>query len=263
MSMEVAYSYFYDKHYEEVINMRKQLSDFLKEDDNDWLAVQNIDGYRPRTSIISDAILNYANNSILADVMWGVIENVHSFTICNYNTFRKWAFDKVLVLKAFPNWKDGMSFYEEAFLYDNRNPYILQQGALYLSTKHQFQEAFDWIDRAKTMTNNKHFSIRNSHAIILFDANYDIHSEESRALLVQSMETLHECYQNDNRRTYHAQVYANQALRFFQKYHDKESIVYLIQAKTWLHDELIDKPWAFDLKPLIKRINDTIEHKEA
>lgn len=262
MSMEVAYQYFYDLQYQEVIDMRKQLSDFLKEDDDEWLAELNIDGYRPRTSIISDAILKYADNEILANVMWNVVENVHSFAICNYRTFRKWAFDKTLVLRAFPNWNKGMEFYEKVFLYDNRNPYILQQGALYLSTKHRFHEAFDWIDRAKTMTNNKHFSIRNSHAIILFDANYEVNTQEARSLLVQSMETLHECYKNDNRRTYHAQVYAEQALLFFRKYHDEKSVEFLNQAKTWIHDELLDKPWAYELKPLVKRIDETLEHKE-
>lgn len=263
MSMEVAYQYFYDKHYTEVIEMRKQLIDFLKEDDNNWLAEQNIDGYRPRTSIISDAILKYADTEILADVMWNVIDNVYSFTICNYRTFRKWAFDKVLVSKAFPDWKQGMEFYEKVFLYDNRNPYVLQQGALYLSSKHKYHQAFDWIDRAKTMTNNKHFSIRNSHAIILFDANYEVNTSEAKLLLIQSMDTLQECYRNDNRRTYHAQVYADQALRFFRKYHDEKSVEFLAQAKMWLHGEIANNSWASDLKPLLKRIEEAIEHKEV
>lgn len=263
MSMEVAYEYFDEMNYTEVIEMRKQLADFLREDDDNWLAEQNIDGYRPRTSIISDAILKYADRKILADVMWKVVENVHSFVICNYHTFRKWAFDKVLVLKAFPDWREGMEFYEKVFLYDNRNPYVLQQGALYLSTKHRYHEAFDWIDRAKTLTNNKHFSIRNSHAIILFDANYEVDTAEARTLLIKSMDTLHECYKNDNRRTYHAEVYAEQSLRFFRKYHDEKSIEYLSQAKIWLRDELADKPWAYELKPLLKRVEETLEHKEA
>lgn len=263
LSMEVAYQYFSDKQYREVIEMRKQLSDFLKEDDDEWLAEQNIDGYRPRTSIISDAILKYIDRKILADVMWNVINNVYYVTICNYRTFHKWAFDKTLVQRAFPNWKDGKDFYEEAFIYDNRNPYVLQQGALYLSSKHQYDDAFDWIDKAKTMTNNKHFSIRNSHAIILFDANYEINTSEARILLEKSMTTLHECYNNDARRTYHAQIYGEQALRFFRKYHDAKSVEFLNQAQVWLKDELSANPWARELKPLLSRVNDTLVHKDA
>lgn len=263
LSMEVAYQYFSDLNYLDVIEMRKQLSDFLKEDDNEWLAEQNIDGYRPRTSIISDAILKNIDRNILADVMWKVINNVYYVTICNYRTFRKWAFDKTLVQMAFSNWRDGKAFYEEAFVYDNRNPYVLQQGALYLSSKHQFDDAFDWIDKAKTMTNNKHFSIRNSHAIILFDANYEINTSEARTLLEKSMTTLHECYNNDSRRTYHAQVYGEQALRFFKKYHDSKSVEFLNQAQVWLKDELSANPWARELKPLLSRVIDTLDHKDA
>ena len=157
----------------------------------------------------------------------------------------------------------NMDFYEKVFIYDNRNPYILQQGALYLSTKHRYSEAFDWIDRAKTMTNNKHFSIRNSHAIILFDANYEINTDEAKGLLIQSMKTLHECYSNDNRKTYHAQVYADQALRYFRKYHDETSVEFLEQSKVWLQDELTDKPWAYDLRPLLNRVEETLEHRDA
>jgi tetratricopeptide (TPR) repeat protein len=263
MSMEVAYEYFDKLHYSEVIDMRKQLADFLKEDDDEWLAEQNIDGYRPRSSIISQSILKYTDREILADVMWNVVDRVHSFAICNFKTFRKWAFDKTLALKAFANWREGMDFYEQVFIYDNNNPYILQQGALYLSTKHRYREAFDWIDRAKTMTNNKHFSIRNSHAIILFDANYEINTTEAKGLLIKSMETLHECYTNDNRKTYHAQVYADQALRFFKKYHDNTSVEFLEQSKVWLNDELKGKPWVNELKPLLKRVENTLSYHDS
>lgn len=262
MSIEVAWRYFDDMDYAEILDMRNQLADFLREDDDDWLSEQNVDGYRPRTSIISDTILKYANKEIIADVMWHLLDSVPRFAICNYNTFRKWAFDKILVSKAFPNWKEGMEFYEKAFLYDDNNPYILQQGALYLSSKRQYDKAFDWIDRAKTMTNNKYYSIRNSHAIILFDANYEHINTDARNMLMKSMDTLHECYNRDYRRIYHAQVYADQALRFFTKYHDSKSIEYLNQAKVWLQDELKDKSWAYELKPLLRRVNDTLEHTE-
>ena len=57
LSMEVAYSYFDDKRYIEVIGLRKQLSDFLQEDDEEELATNNIDGYRPRSSIVAYSIL--------------------------------------------------------------------------------------------------------------------------------------------------------------------------------------------------------------
>ena len=263
LSMEVAYSYFSDKNYDEVMAMRNQLADFLQEVDSEWLAEREIDGYRPRTSIISDAILEYTKRETLADVMWNVINNVYYVSICNYRTFHKWAFDKDMMMRAFPNWHEGKEFLEEAFLYDNRNPYVLQQGALYLSAKKRYREAFDWIDRAKTMTDDKHFSIRNSHAIILFDANYEVDTEEAEIQLDLSMDILHKCYTNDKRRTFHARTYAEQSLRYFKKYHNDKSIRYLNQAQTWLNDELVTNSWAYDLKSLLSRIEDTLKHQKA
>lgn len=263
LSMEVAYSYFSDKTYDEVIAMRKQLADFLQEDDNEWLAENEIDGYRPRTSIISDAILEYTKRDTLADVMWKVINNVYYVSICNYRTFHKWAFDKDMMMRAFPNWHEGKEFLEEAFLYDNRNPYVLQQGALYLSAKKRYREAFDWIDRAKTMTDDKHFSIRNSHAIILFDANYEVDTEEAKIQLDRSMDILHKCYTDDKRRTFHARTYAEQSLQYFKKYHNDKAARYLEQAQAWLKDELITNSWAYDLKSLLSRIDDTLKHQQA
>ena len=258
LSMEVAYSYFCDKSYNEVIEMRKQLSDFLKEDDEEELATNNIDGYRPRSSIVSDAILEYTSKELLSDVMWNVLKNVNYVSICNYSKFRRWAFDKALVIRAFPKWKDGKVFYEEAFLFDNRNPYILQQGALYLSSMKHYNEAFDWIDKAKTMTNDRHFSIRNSHAIILFDANYEVMSKEAETMMDNSMEILHKCYNDDKRRTFHAKTYADQALRYFRKYHNDKAKAYLAQAKIWLSDEIKENSWEYELKSLYSKVSDTI-----
>ncbi len=258
LSMEVAYSYFCDKDYSEVMEMRRQLSDFLQEDDEEELATNNIDGYRPRSSIVADAILEYTNKELLANVMWNVLENVNYVSICNYSKFRRWAFDKALVSRAFPNWEKGREFYEEAFLFDNRNPYILQQGALYLSSKKQFNDAFDWIDKAKTMTNDRQFSIRNSHAVILFDANYDVMSVDAERLMDNSMEILHKCYNDDKRRTFHAKTYADHALRYFRKYRNGKARAYLEQARLWLNDEIKENSWEYELKSLYARVNETL-----
>lgn len=258
LSMEVAFSYFDDLSYKDVIEMRKQLSDFLQEDDEEELATNNIDGYRPRSSIVADAILEYSSKTMLANVVWRVLRNVNYVSICNYRKFRRWAFDKALMMKAFPNWREGKDFYEEAFLYDNRNPYVLQQGALYLSAMKKYRDAFDWIDKAKTMTNDKHFSIRNSHAIILFDANYEIMTREAESQMDKSMEILHKCYKDDMRRTFHAKTYADQALRYFGKYHNEKAKAYLEQSRIWLQDELKENSWEYELKSLSARVDETI-----
>ena len=258
LSMEVAYSYFSDYEYDDVICMKQQLSDLLQEDDAEELAQNNIDGYRPRSSITSDAILKYASSNLLAKVMNNLLEKVAYVKICNYRTFRRWAFDKAIVSKAFPKWDEGKAFYQKAFMYDNRNAYVLQQGALYLSSKRKYQDAFDWIDRAKILTNDKQFSIRNSHAIILFDANYEVNSQEAMEQLDRSMEILCRCYYDDMRKTFHAKTYADQAIRYFRKYMNEKSIEYLEQSKRWLKEEIKNKAWAYDLKSLERKVQEAI-----
>lgn len=258
LSMEVAYSYFDDFSYSDVIDMRDQLADFLKEDDAEELAQNNINGYRPRSSITSDAILSYVSPVLLAKVLNTLIDNVSYVKICNFKTFRKWAFDKVLMSKAFPNWEEGKKFYEKAFLFDNKNPYVLQQGALYLSSKQKYQEAFDWIDKAKILTNDRQFSIRNSHAIIMFEANYNIKTDEAEDQLDRSMEILHKCFNDDMRKTFHAKTYADQALRYYKKYNNPKSIEYLRQSLAWLEQERNANTWAFDLKSYINKVRDAL-----
>lgn len=258
LSMEVAYSYFDEYSFSDVINMRQQLADFLKEDTAEELAQNNIDGYRPRSSITSEAILSYVSPELLAKVLNTLIEKVPYIRICNFKTFRKWAFDKVLMSRAFPNWEEGKVFYEKAFLFDNRNPYVLQQGALYLSSKRKYQEAFDWIDKAKTLTNDRQFSIRNSHAIIMFDANYNIHTAEAEEQLDKSMEILHKCFNDDMRKTFHAKTYADQALRYYKKYNNPKSIEYLQQSLVWLEQEREANTWAFDLKSYVKKVREAL-----
>lgn len=258
LSMEVAYRFFSEMNYKDVLDMQTQLSDLLKEDQNDELAQNNIDGYRPRSSYISEAIIRYASSKTLKDVLQRVISEIPHILICNYKTFRKWGFDKEIVLRAFKNWKEGMEFYENAFFYDKKNPYVLQQGALYLSANHQYNEAFNWIDRAQNMTNNRHFSIRNSHAIILFDANYDINSEDALYQLDKSMSILHQCYTDDKRGTFHATTYANQAIKYYNKYGNEKSMEYLRQASKWLKEEQESKPWHYELKALRKRLDEIL-----
>ena len=262
LSMEVAYSYFDNFSYAYVIGMRNKLADFLKEDDAEELAQNNIDGYRPRSSITAEAILSYVSPELLAKVLNTLIDKVPYIRICNFKTFRKWAFDKRLISKAFPKWEDGKLFYEKAFLFDNRNPYVLQQGALYLSSKQKYQEAFDWIDKAKILTNDRQFSIRNSHAIIMFDANYNIYTDDAEEQLDRSMEILHKCFNDDMRKTFHAKTYADQALRYYKKYNNPKSVEYLRQSLVWLEQERNANTWAFDLKSYINKVRDALRIAE-
>lgn len=257
LSIEVAYSYFSDIYnYQDVLEMKDELEDMLSEfEGSNDLLDSSIEYYYPRTYFIAEAILKYSSPLLLKKIMSKVIDNVPKYLIYNFKTFRKFAFDSLLTAKAFVDWKDGMDFYKSAYLYDNENPYVLQQGALFLSKKKQYQEAFKWIDKAINSTNDKYFSIRNSHAIILFDANYELELNNMvEEQLDRSMEILHECYHDDSRKIFHAIVYADQAERYFIKANSEKTINYLQQAKKWLKEESSNNSWNYELKQRLSKV---------
>lgn len=257
LSIEVAYSYFSDIYnYQDVLEMKDELDDMLSEfEGSNDLLDSSIEYYYPRTYFIAEAILKYSSPLLLKRIMSKVIDNVPKYLIYNFKTFRKFAFDSLLTTKAFGDWKDGMDFYKSAYLYDNENPYVLQQGALFLSKKKQYQEAFKWIDKAINSTNNKYFSIRNSHAIILFDANYELELNNMvEEQLDRSMEILHKCYHDDSRKIFHAIVYADQAERYFTKANSVKTINYLQQAKKWLKEESSNNSWNYELKQRLNKV---------
>lgn len=251
LSMEVAYSYFSDRYdYNDVIAMEEELDDMFSEfEGSNELLDTSIDYYYPRTYFIAEAILKYSSSALLRKVMCNVVYNVPKYLIYNYKTFRKNAFDSVLTGRAFSDWNEGKRFYEFAYLYDNENPYVLQQGALFLAKKNKYSEAFRWIDKAINSTNDKFFSIRNSHAIILFDANYELPLDVMvEKQLDRSMEILHKCYHDDARKIFHAIIYADQAERYYRKVNSPKTINYLRQAETWLKDEVSKNSWNYELR---------------
>lgn len=264
LSLEVACSYFSDPNqlynYRKVFEMRHDLDDLLKDYYSNELLDQDMDFYYPRSYFIAESIIKSASRDVLKEVMNKVIDRVPTVQIHNYHTFKKHAFDKSIVSKAFPDWKEGKEFYERVFLYDFKNPYVLQQGALYLSMKKKYHDAFSWIDRAITMTNNKHFSIRNSHAIILFDANYNVDSTDAERQLDASMDILSQCINSDLRTTFHAKTYADQAIRYYNKYGNNRAVSYLEQAKLWLEKEIQERGWDYDVKKQHGKINDILKH---
>lgn len=261
LSSEMAFSYFSDTYNPEgVYELRRQLGDLLEDYDIGELSdyYDNMDYYYPRSFYIAESILDGAPKELLRRVMENVLIMIRPVQICHFNVFKRYAFDKDIVQKAFTNWHDGKKFYEDAFTYDYNNPYILQQGALYLSAKHQHKEAFAWIDRALVMTNDKRFSIRNSHAIIMFNANISSSSDQAEKSLIESMEILEECYLSDIRKAFHAITFAKQSIEFYKRSPGERASSYLEKASKWLGEEKKNKYALADLKKLQKEINDIL-----
>lgn len=257
LSLEMACSYFSDAYnYNEVLEMRNQLGDLVKDYSRELIDDENMDYYYPRSYFIAESIIDGCPPKLLQRVMENVIIMIPPVQICHYDVFRKNAFDKNIVLKAFRSWKEGKQFYEDVYLYDYENPYILQQGALYLSAKSKYTDASEWIDRAITKTNNKHFSIRNSHAIILFDANINSDNAMARSILEKSMLILEDCFNNDKRKVFHAVRYASQAISFYKKYGDEKSISFLRKSKEWLLREHDANSWNKEIRRLLNDLHE-------
>ena len=251
LSFEMAYDYFDGFNYNDIFSLKEDANGIIKDYiPDDELKYEDMDYYYPRSFYIAEVILDACSPSLLRDVLTTFISNIPSFRVCNYKVFHKYAFDKVKALKAFENWHDGKAFYEKAFLYDKKNPYVLQQGALYLAQKKQYEEAFVWIERARSMTDDKYFSIRNSHAIILFNANIEKNDNDVRTELDRSMAILEKCMTNDSRKRFHANVYGSQSIKYYNRYRDEKSIHYLHQALDWINKEIDHSLWDVDTRKI-------------
>jgi mannose/fructose/N-acetylgalactosamine-specific phosphotransferase system component IIB len=258
ISLDMLYSYFSDDltNYQEIYELRDQLDDLVKDYSGGLDLEDDQDYYYPRSFHIAETIIEIIDFDVLKNVMIKALNNIPNIRIPFYNTYRKYAYDKTLVIKAFKEWTDGRNFYEKVYDMDFNNPYVLQQGALYLAYKRKFNLAFEWIDKAITQTNNKYFSIRNSHAIILFEANINNPNDnlDIRRQLDNSMEILEKCFNADKRKVFHAVRYAEQSIEYLNRYYDKKALSYVETAKLWLRSEYQQRNWDRELQNLLNKI---------
>ena len=150
------------------------------------------------------------------------------YSIARYNVFSRKAYDASLFSKLFSQ-DEAVALYNA--LYNNvKSPYTLQQLALCLSNYGNYNDAFIQIDKAMSeMPHN--FSFKNSQAIIMFEANKALYSDEAIEHMRIAMETLRQCYTNDKRKIYHAQKFSEFAIYF---YDHLKCIDYLEDAWNWL-----------------------------
>jgi hypothetical protein len=164
--------------------------------------------------------------------------------IPDYRTFRRYAHDNEFALKAYPDFRDGKIFYEHLFARDD-NAYDYQHGAIYMSKLGQFNIAFDWIERALSKTGSRVFSIRNSHAVILFDANFPVFRKDPKngtafEGIADSMAVLEKCITDDQARRYHLLRFADQAMQTAAVVLNDQVRSWLTTAQTKLSDALAE-----------------------
>lgn len=194
----------------------------------------------PRSRSVAETVMRRIESSDLHYLLVKFHSEVSTTKIPRYDIFRRNAYDANLTKRAFPNWKDGLDFYEKCFVRDHSHSFK-QQGALYLSRNKQYPLAFKWIDDAMIMAGKRGASVRNTYAVIMFNANYDKSNSAPEVIttLDESMQILQKCYTDDLRKVYHAKVFADQAVKYSVKFPDSpSSLKYLDQASTWLQAEL-------------------------
>lgn len=255
-SFDMANSYFGDRisSYKDIYSLRDKLGALLIDNPITLLESDDQDYFSSRSVILSEVIIDKVRSDFLRRFLNIFVDNLPPYKIVNYRTFRKRGHDKYIAIRAFNNWEEGKAFYKKLMQDDPNNPFLLQQGALYLSYKQQHNEAFYWIDQARIMTKDSIFSIRNSHAMILFDANINKQGNDVKYTLDNSMKILIDCYREDKRKLYHAKKFAEQAIEYFDRYGDDKANEYITQAISWVIEELKTNNWHFGLRRILPKL---------
>jgi hypothetical protein len=216
----------------------------------------------PRSRSVAETVMKRVAPPDLCRLLIRFHSEVSPTKIPRYDIFRRMAYDANLTNRAFPDWRDGLSFYENCFKRDCSHSFK-QQGAIYLSRKKQYPLAFKWIDEAMSIAGKRGASVKNTFAVILFNANYDKPSSDSKVMdtLDQSMQILQQCYTDDLRKVYHAKVFSDQAVKYAEKYPDSPSSrEYLEQATTWLNTELKTRQGDRAITQLLRSLKSAIRN---
>jgi len=213
----------------------------------------------PRSRSVAEAVMKRIGSIDLRRLLIQFHSEVSPTKIPRYDIFRRMAYDANLTNRAFPEWKDGLDFYEKCFERDGSHSFK-QQGAIYLSRKKQYPLAFKWIDDAMAIAGRRAASVRNTYAVIMFNANYDKPASvpEVVATLDESMQILQKCYTEDLRKVYHAKVFADQSVKYANKFpNSPSSLEYLDQASAWLNAELKSRQGDRAINQLLRDLKST------
>jgi energy-coupling factor transporter ATP-binding protein EcfA2 len=249
VSMDMLMLYFSDdlESYQDIFAMVSSVGGMLREFGSQTTD-DSQDYFAPRSTLFADALMRVVRPVELAAMLRRFHNSLSAWSIHDYQTFRFQAFDADLFTRAFPDWKDGLAFYEQLW---RREPsaFKRQQGALYLHRLGQNRLAFSWIDDAIRENAGRAYSIRNTHAVILFNVNIEFDPTTASDLqlvletLRESMQILESCISQDERKAYHVRTYAEQAISYANRYQDQYSLSYLAKAVNGIRHVLDTSPY--------------------
>lgn len=238
VSYDMIHMFLNTKDYAEGYDIVQRINEFVGESDNPNDTTQ--DHFSVRSSGLARIAIRESRQEAFGRMYDRFHKSVGPRVIPDYRTFRRYAYDNDFAVKAFPDPKDGRAFYEKLFLIAE-NAYDYQHGAVYMSKKGRYSQAFEWIDKAMTITGNRNFAIRNSHAVILFEANigvFETNVSDNIALdgIRESMRVLQSCIENDQWRGYHLLRFSDQAMKVAKNLRTPESLAWLGVAQAKLSD---------------------------
>lgn len=269
VSYDMIFSYLdgtdYKEVYQRIKNIGKQVVNCYGQDFS-FLGEMNLndqDYYMCRTRHLAETIIQKVPiHALMRQMLNRFVERVPVFKICRYDVFKMSAFDADLVTTYFHKYEEGMSFYDKCLEMDD-SAFMYQQMALYASRKKKYSDAFRYIDMAKNCRRSNIFSIRNTHAIILFNANINKEDDDQSvvATLHQSMGILEDCYKNDLRKGYHARIFGEHLLKFYESYGYQEVERYIETAVEWLDNEISSDCNGKSSKKKMRQTKANIENK--
>jgi hypothetical protein len=258
-SMDMLLSYYteeddigYTEIFEFVGNLRSAIDDenYFKDAEQDYFTL--------RSQIFSEFSVKAIHPKVLGRVIRKFHKNIHKTLIHNFYIFKKRAWNADIIKLAFPNFKDGIAFYEDQ-LKHYIDPFIKHQYALYLSRNHKVNSAWRIIEEAYNDTSGRIFSINNTHAMFLFERNIDKDEDEYgtvESMLIKSFDELELCLKKDASTGYHVVTYAKHAKRFHNRYHNEKSSLFMKKAIKFVKEELSNKKYKpYKVFNLLKTLN--------
>jgi hypothetical protein len=239
LSMDVVFRYFNATDYEcakGIISKAKSLlRDFLFVKENEMAQ----DYFRLRSKLFSLYAMNVLRfeNTLkesYARAIEKFIYEIPPYIIFRYDVFRRKSYDSSLFYDLFKI--HGDNIYSYLYNYDS-NPYTLQQWALFRAKCGDYKQAFIYIDKAMSEKPNN-FSMKNSRAIILFEANKKQKTSLALEKMKEAMEILRACYTNDKRKVYHAQIFSEFAMYLYDNHSDSK---YMDEARKWIVEIMEDE----------------------
>ena len=232
-SFDMIYSYLGDDQYDwqqmfDIVDRIGGLVTELSMSEGDYYFIDSIQNYyQCRSRYFAEKIISSIpkDNKNFKKVLYKFTENVPQYKICQYDKFRRSAYDAAIIGKAFTDINEGENFYSLCAEKDD-SEYIYQQAALYFANKKKYKTSFEWIDKARSGACYNRFSIDSTYAQIYFDVN--IEADQKQAY--KALKILEECCNSDKRKILHVEEFSKRVIKYHDKYNNEDSILFIKSA---------------------------------